>query len=174
MSVTIALDVDGVVSPVTPVSNNRPAMSEHDLGCSYTYLPDIMTGALVSDDVVATLQRLHQKPEVTITWHTSWWDSASEDLAPALNLPSFSMFATDEEYADSSGKWWKLAAVERWLRQARPNETLIWIDDDIAEAKSLRDIPDWVLSDPRLITVSPSIRRGLTTGDLNFITSAVG
>lgn len=173
-STTIALDVDGVVSPVCGVYKSRPASLQDDLGWAYSYFPEIMTGTLVADDVVSAIQQLHQNPEVAIAWHTSWWNSAAEDLAPALNLPSFPMFATEAEYWHPSTSNWKLDAVVRWLRQAAPNDTLIWVDDEISNMAAGASMPEWIKQDPRLITVCPNTRIGLTPSDINFITSVAG
>lgn len=198
--ITVALDVDGVVSPV--VDPEDPLHHERQTGWSFTSLEGVMLGSVVGDPVIQTLFDLGcagvverggsdgrdtaAASGIEVLWHTSWWREAPESLAPALGLSALSggiekMFATEDEYlgkshATWSSNWWKLAVVERWLREhpitpAGEHDLLIWVDDEIDKAVRSGEIPPQLLGDPRLVTISPALHVGLNADELALLRS---
>lgn len=168
---TIALDVDGVLSPVTGMNTGLPDKAYP--GWEYTVLGAKCFGAVVGLPVVALLRELLEKG-TTIKWHTSWRENA-EYIGEDLGLPHFDQFATEEVYRGVGlprKKWWKLAGVEAWAGQAADDERLIWLDDDIFDAALNGEIPSEILEDPRITIISPHTYWGLSSSDLERISKA--
>jgi len=200
LGVTVAIDVDGVLCPfVDPLDALR---HERETGWKYSHLPRVKDGVTVADPLVQTLSELvvagaegqggnevrDQVPR-RVFWHSSWWLSAAELLAPALGLSGMSggverMFATEAELLGkpssiTSARWWKLAAIERWLHEhsitsAGEHELLIWIDDDINDAIASGEISTELQNDPRLVMISPGIHIGINPEELALLRGLTG
>jgi len=162
-AVTIACDIDGVIAPV----DLAPA------GC--VELPRVMYDTHVLTRAVAALKRWHALG-ARVLWHSTWREPYTDELATTLTLPGFGTFASEEEFLleDDSNTWWKLRAVQRWLREAPQDNSalLVWIDDDIADAIEQGEIDRATLEDPRLVVVSPTTQAGLTISEIEVVTSA--
>lgn len=178
--VTVAIDVDGVVSPfVDPLD---PQRHERVTGWSFRSLPRrVMSRALVAEPIIQTLCELTggekgRRDGVTVRWHTSWHLEASEVLAPALGLLGMTggteqLFATEEVWRATTDRWWKLEAVKHWLHEHPvaadgSHELLVWIDDDINDALASGEIGDDLVGDPRLVMISPGIHTGINPAEL--------
>lgn len=167
---TVALDVDGVLSPVC---DPAPGVLTPEPPCSipgpYHAIPGPAGAFLVHDNVRATLQRLAAHPGVHLTWHTSWREEADAVFREPLGLPSLPQFATTEEWL-STGPWWKLQAVTRWLDETEGTpRRLVWIDDDILDAINTGEVSAKLLHHPRLTILSPALRVGLTRTHLHYL-----
>jgi len=189
--ITVAIDVDGVVSPM--VDPRDPLFHEVETGQAFRTLP-AMLDAVVAEPIVQLLLELSggesgdEAPQrdlaAEVLWHTSWWLKAPEALAPALGLPGLTggierMFATRDEMLGRTGRpaseWWKLTAVERWLREHPVvdgrHELLVWIDDDLDSAITRGEISADLVDDPRLVMISPPLRAGMGPGELTLLRS---
>jgi hypothetical protein len=198
MTITVALDVDGVICPVLDPRDSL--RHERETGWSFTALPAVMFGSVVAKPIVQTLFDLgvasagseggsegavarSSSAGIEVLWHTSWWVDAPESLAPALGLTHLSgseekLFATKDEFLGkaptSSSTWWKLAAVQRWLDEhpisaSDHHDLLIWIDDDINDAVRSGEISTQLQRDPRLAMISPSIHIGINPAELALL-----
>lgn len=190
--VTVAIDIDGVLAPLVDWERD-PKLHEIATGWPFRSLQEVMLRTVVAEPVVQTLLELDapgacsaaDAPSVRVLWHSSWWLQAAEELAPALGLAHLTggletMFATEDEYLGRStgawadDSWWKLRAVQRWLRDHPvdadgSHELLIWIDDDIAYSLEKGEISEGLTSDPRLVMVSPNTRTGIEPGELALL-----
>lgn len=162
--VTIACDIDGVIAPVTARPDLRDCVE----------LPHVNYGTHVLVRAVAALKGWHASG-AQVTWHSTWRSPYTDELADALNLPAFEHFASEEEFLfeDGSNTWWKLRAIQRWLRERPAGAQLIWIDDDIKEAVDQGEIDQQTLADPRLTIVSPELDRGLSAAWIRLIAERV-
>ena len=115
--VTVATDVDGVVSPL--VDSRDPLRHERVTGWPFRTLPrQVMARALVAEPVIQTLLELTEGPTgkrdgVTVRWHTSWHLEAPEVLAPALGIAGLTggaerLFASEAVWRATTDRWWKL------------------------------------------------------------------
>ncbi len=133
------------------------------------------------------------RSDVTILWHTSHGADAPRLIAPALGCDRlmspasvFPSARTDlagsrptsgiSSTSPQSG-WWKLDAVRAWL-DSHPLDNdlvdrLIWIDDDIEYAMRTGEIDEELLSDPRLIMISPDHRIGISPLELSTLRSLI-
>lgn len=183
--VTVAIDVDGVVSPL--VDPLDPQRHERATGWSFRALPrQMMSRALVAEPIIQTLCELTgnahgHRDRVTVRWHTSWHLDAPEVLAPALGIPGMTggseqLFASDAVWRATTDRWWKLEAVKHWLRDHPvdddgSHELLVWIDDDIAYSISKGEIGEGLRRDPRLVMISPNTHIGIEPGELALMRS---
>lgn len=168
-NLTIALDVDGVLSPVAPVGSGQPENAFD--GWVYRELSSRNFGAVVGEDVIALFQTL-VADGASIKWHTSWREAASTHLAPELGLPAFEQFVDADSYRLTEG-WWKLKAVEKWLADTEGTpERLLWLDDDILDSIASGEISSELLQHPRLSMISPQVYWGLSPSDLEDIAVA--
>lgn len=183
-SITVALDVDGVLLPL--VDSDDASRHERETGWSFTQLEGQLPLTVAAAEVLSTIRQLVSEEApipTTVLWHTSWRYEASRSLAPTLDLPGLTggeetQFATTLEYRNSSN-WWKLAAVERWLREhpVQPDGTfdrLIWIDDDAADSIRSGEISRSLLEDDRLVIITPSIHNGIEPGELALLRRLTG
>lgn len=161
-NLTVALDVDGVLSPITPVGFGEPKNAFE--GWEYRILSERNFGAAVGEPVVKTLRDLVENG-VTIKWHTTWGTMA-DSLSEELDLPQFEQFS--QRTADAG--WWKLTAIEKWVVATEgTDERLLWLDDDIQDAVITAGVSRDVLHNPRVSILSPNVYWGLSPRDLEKI-----
>lgn len=182
-TITVAFDVDGVISAVAPYDALRP---EKDAEPEWRYLvtqqtsPGGMPASLVAEPVVQLLHDLIGAGHVDVRFHSSWWLEAADALCPALGLPRIEVLGTEEEFSGEarhmndpvtgSPKWWKLAVVERWLAD-RVNEhgLLVWVEDEIEHGIESGEIGDELMSHSRLIMIATDTFSGLTSREVAVI-----
>lgn len=168
-NLTIALDVDGVLSPITEAGSGTPENAFPDF--EYRILSSKNFGAAVAEEVIATIQTLINDG-VNVQWHTSWREMANECLAPELGFAPLDSFTDDETFRNKQG-WWKLEAVKKWIADTEgTSKRLLWIDDDIADAVYSGEVTPDVLHHPRVSIVSPRAYWGLSPHDLEVIAHA--
>lgn len=171
MTVTIAIDMDGVIAPSGIAQNELPT----SWSPAQFFVINETYGMVAARPVRDLLIELDSHPEVEASWHTSWREDVYTDLVPSLGAgETWPQFATRAEHR-CLDQWWKLAAVRRWLDEHSdsPHDHLIWIDDDIAEAITSGEIDQSITSNTQLSMISPSHWRGLTSADLSWIRDLV-
>lgn len=175
--VIVALDIDGVVSPVR--LPDQPRMPDLDGEWSFRSIPyDLGIETLVADPVLRLLRDLHEADHVDVHWHTGWWTSAWK-LNTHLRMPRWPMFATEgeflrDEYADDIPRFadWKTAAVLRGLRTLGPNDLLVWVDDEIEVFAERDGLAEELDRSHRLVMVQPQTHLGITCRELEVIRAA--
>lgn len=177
------LDVDGVLNAVA----RRP---DPDVW------PDWRSGRAVaggrawpitwSPSVVAAVLEWRERADVQ--WLTTWGHDANDGLRELLGLPELPVAGT---YADAAapplgepdalpaahaavtpaapdpltGRWWKFDVV-RGLVRAEPTRPLVWIDDDLA---GQRDIRQWMERQARCLLVAPTMDTGMRPDDVAMV-----
>lgn len=176
----VALDIDGAVSPVTEPGRTRPSLDiERDW--EYLVLPEVFFGSIVAEPVRRLLLDLDAADHARRLWHSSWWTEA-HDLDDALGLRRAPMLGSRAEYLrdqvppapNGSGPMdWKTAAVLRTLASMRPDDRLIWVDDEIESFVEHDGTAD-LLDDHRLVMVHTQTRAGIDSQALAVIRAAAG
>lgn len=116
-----------------------------------------------SATMVARLNRLAARPEVTPYWLTTWGRRAAEILSPGLGVEGGDWVVLGDRERERAidtlaggASWWKLDAIRAHL----PHGTAaVWIDDD------LRRDPDalaWVEERGDVLAVAPATAFALT------------
>ncbi|GGF42767.1 hypothetical protein GCM10011519_15810 [Marmoricola endophyticus] len=162
MPVNLYLDVDGVLNAVS--------LDTPDWGWPDAQLSTVNGYPIRwSTTMVARLNRLVAREEVTAYWLTTWGSDAAELLAPALGLDATGWSVLGEEDREraidtlalsGTAGWWKLQAVRSHLAPGTP---AIWVDDDLdRDPSAVR----WAYEQPGLLPLSPSTSLALTPADL--------
>jgi hypothetical protein len=166
MKASIYLDVDGVFNAVSAEAPRQQTGWQGD------WVGPVKVGGmpiLYSQELVAAVNELAARPDVTVKWLTSWEEIAARDLAPAIGLAAGSHWEviSGVEFDDPSNfNWWKLDRIRQDLAATRPGRA-VWVDDDIAyDPKTLV----WLMS-PGLpmLHLSPRTVHGLTRGHIRQI-----
>mgnify|MGYP000850808742 FL=1 len=141
--------------------------AEPGRGC--IQLPRVMHGTHVLTYVASALREWHHLG-ADVLWHTAWRSPYTDDLENVLRLSRMEAFASEEEFLrpESDACWWKLCAVQRWLREAADDVLPVWIDDEIGEHCRAKH-----LADPRLVVVAPEPKTGLTPEQISQITQVL-
>jgi hypothetical protein len=162
-NVTVYLDVDGVVCPfgatgITPWGSGWRFANAGVLEVAYA-------GHLVDG-----LNQLSRVPGVRFVWLTSWEDMAADYLCPAIGLAGGHWPCLTAEGGGTGEGWWKLAALQEDLSVNTP-DGIVWIDDQLRyELEALA----WAeFLGPRILTVSPDPRRGISPAELNAVSGFV-
>ncbi|AYR01579.1 hypothetical protein PP639_gp079 [Arthrobacter phage Seahorse] len=163
MKTTIYLDVDGVLNAV---SKRTPSLK---ISGWENWRTKRVNGwpILFSPDMVAALNELAERPDVTFKWLTTWTDDAAKVLSPAIGIDGQNWAALHGDQHAWGGKrgWWKLDAI-RDDAQPADGQRYVWIDDDISAE---RQAIEWVQGRPDVIAISPSTVQGLTRDDLEQV-----
>ena len=126
-SVLVAVDVDGVVSPVHgPTRWNDDEVAGHLFGPVH-----------VAPSLVRHLDGLGSVPGVECLWLTSWSEEMRSSMPafPGHGWPS--LHPDDAPTLDRA--WWKLAALHAWLEGRNGEDappagrigSVVWLDDDL-------------------------------------------
>lgn len=159
MTTTIYLDVDGVLNAI---SGRTPAKryvgweeyrEVHVKGFRIHYAPAL----------IAALNELAAREDVTFKWLTTWKHDAAQRLSDAIGLNGQDWEVLDGDlHAWGGDTWWKLTAIRN-----DHDGRAIWIDDDIsAELPAM----EWAANHD-LLLISPSMYEGLTKRDMEAITA---
>jgi hypothetical protein len=117
----------------------------------------------------ALIARLHRllAGGVRGHWLTSWGRDAADHLAPAVGFTGAAdwpvLAAVDTE--TRADAWWKADAVADHLA-ASDADLVVCVDDDIADWH--RHAAPSLAGDPRLVTLSPAVDRGLLPAHLDL------
>lgn len=158
MMPVVALDVDGVLSPLGPPS--RAWSDWRDAPGAGFALP--LSAAMAA--------RLAALPARRV-WLTSWEHSANTTVAPALDWAPLEVLESGGRAATARIRWWKLRALLAWLATQPALPGLVWIDDDLIHHPSARRHLDDV-GVPYLL-VSPQRSTGLSSPQLRRIETFV-
>ena len=160
-SVTLYLDVDGVLCPFGPAGTTG-------WGSEWCHADAGLLPVAYARELVAGLNTLAAVPDVTCAWLTSWEDMAAEYLCPAIGLDGSRWPCLTAEGSNAGEGWWKLAALQADVERSNP-ERIVWIDDQLqfeAEAQA------WArFLGARILLVSPDPRRGISPAELASVSS---
>ncbi|MFE4834715.1 HAD domain-containing protein [Arthrobacter sp. NPDC056691] len=155
-TVTLYLDVDGVVCPFGPTGATP-------WGSAWRFAYAGMLEVAYAAELVAGLNRLSLLPGLRCVWLTSWEELAPAVLCPVTGLNGSSWPVLTADGAGGGAEWWKLEAIQADVGRHAP-ERIIWVDDQLAfEGRAQA----WArILGRRALLVSPDPRTGLSRGDL--------
>ena len=165
MSTTIYLDVDGVLNAVS-----RRTPSVKITGWDDWTIKRVGRWPIHhSPAMVAELNALAARDDVTIKWLTTWEDEAAKELSPAIGINGQDWEVLHgDQHAWHGADWWKLLAIQKDVEAGAGS--FIWIDDDIsAEPHAI----EWAQSRDDVLVLSPSSTQALTREDLDFAKSFI-
>jgi hypothetical protein len=159
----VYLDVDGVVCPfgatgTTPWGSRWRLANAGVLEVAY------------AGHLVEGLNQLSQVPGVRFVWLTSWEDMAADYLCPAIGLAGSHWPCLTAEGGGTGDGWWKLAALQEDLAANTP-DGIVWIDDQLRYEQEALAWAEFL--GPRILTVSPDPRRGISAAELNAVSGFV-
>ncbi len=151
----ICLDFDGVFN--IPHAGSRPAFPLD----RQTKLSDfnIRFSSKLAKEIADIISLADVKP----FWLTTWAETAQRDLCPLLGFPSFSALA----FPQGKHFVWKANAILD-LATNNPDETIVWIDDEIQSHFWLPQVKQIVARD-KIICLSTDCDVGITQTDITDI-----
>lgn len=178
----LLLDVDGVLNalgrPLSAVWDDWQLGSATAQGRGYVIA--------WSPSVVRRLFDWHTAGTVELQWLTTWGHDANRSLRHLLGLPDLVVAGTYDEDDDAgepdpargalagvtpaardelTGRWWKFDVVRRLVRE-QPGRRLVWLDDDLAAE---RDVREWVKREADCLPLAPRPVTGLSPDDLDVV-----
>lgn len=158
----IAVDVDGVLSPVCPIGE----LPEPEFRVWHKKDYVLYENVAFIEPALTMLNNLDESGEADVTFHTSW----GPEIYETLNV-SWDMIPEYETRYSIEG-WWKKDLVLRLIdAYKRP---VIWIDDDISDALDSGELSGLIEEQKKLLSViSPHTFEGLKPEDLESITKLV-
>lgn len=169
MSTTIYLDVDGVLNAVT---HKSPSLTKLGWGRWDAWRTAPVNGwpILWAPDLIAALNELSEREDVTFKWLTTWTDDAAKVLSPAIGINGQKWEVLHGDLHGWRGrKWWKLEAIRADVEAIWPDR-FIWIDDDLSlESAAI----EWLEGRANGVGISPFMREGLTRDNLALITKFI-
>lgn len=156
-SVSLYLDVDGVVSPFGPLGRT-------DWGSEWMVADAGLLEVAYAVELVEELNVLASNPDTRFVWLTSWEELAPRFLCPAIGLngqhwPVLTSEALINEGWDGQPEWWKLAALQRDI-EASGAGRVVWMDDQLNYEPAARSWAEFLRY--RMLWISPDPRRGLS------------
>lgn len=143
----LLLDIDGVLAPLHSIPESIP---QHHITTN-PYM-----NWVVREETATWLRTLHQA-NIPIRW-ASTWESDSNLLTQALNLPDISHLPLPRQVTD---EWMKLAAVKKFVYAQPTDRQIVWIDDEIDDAAR-----NWASTICNLHILVPDSRTGLTEAEM--------
>lgn len=169
MSTTIYLDVDGVLNAVT---HKSPSLTKLGWGRWDSWQTAPVNGwpILWAPDLIAALNELADREDVTIKWLTTWTDDAAKVLSPAIGINGQDWPVLHGDLHGWRGRtWWKLEAIRADVEATSPDK-FIWIDDDLSME---REAIEWLDGQAAGLGISPFMSEGLTADNLTQITNYI-
>ncbi|MGO3319091.1 MAG: HAD domain-containing protein [Microbacterium gubbeenense] len=171
----IALDIDGVLSPILKDEDwegenayrwEKLANRTHPFDAERNHSPWIKTDcmdAYVAEPVADFLRDVACRRRARIMWHSTWGKRAKA-FEKALNLPSFEVLYNTYSRPFREDRWEKLVDIEALLERGH---RVIWLDDHITP----ESIPQHVLDNLDLLCIAPGPgdEVGLTPNHLYLI-----
>jgi hypothetical protein len=145
------LDVDGTVNAERVDRSVWPAWTVQDVWLRGAFRFEVR----IADGVLEFLARVHDEGYAEIRWCTTWGESAALDLAPAFDLPLWSVTKVGS-FAD------KRRAAHAVVHDE--GRRLLWTDDEIV------GIEPWQGS----TFIRPDSKTGLSPSDLGLIARTLG
>ena len=183
----VLLDVDGVLNAI----GGSRAWSDWQHGVATAEGRDFPI--TWSPTVVAAVRSWRDVADVQ--WLTTWGHDANVSLRHLLDLPELPVAGTYDDVDGRStaqgdpdpqagahasvapaapdrltGRWWKFDVVRRLVR-ADPLRRLVWIDDDLA---GQREVREWMRREARCLLIAPAPRSGLTPDQLRSVQEFLG
>lgn len=180
----LLLDVDGVLNALgRPLSDVWPQWRTGRAtaaGRSYEIA--------WAPEAVRRLLDWHEQDRVEVQWLTTWGHDANASLRHLLEMPELVVAGTHDGPAaegepdagadalaavtpaardELTGRWWKFDVV-RALVHRQPGRRLVWLDDDLAGERDLRD---WVRQAADCLPLAPSPLSGLRPDDLEVVSA---
>jgi hypothetical protein len=160
-SVTLYLDVDGVICPFGPAGTSG-------WGSEWCHADAGLLPVAYAQELVDGLNSLAVAPGVTCIWLTSWEDMAAEYLCPAIGLAGSGWPYLTADGSNTGEGWWKLAALQADLERSNP-ERIVWIDDQL---RFEQEAHAWArFLGTRILLVSPDPRQGISPAELASVRS---
>lgn len=110
--------------------------------------------------------------DVDIFWLTTWEidDLCNKEIGPLFGWEPLPVI--DRGEYDQPGQWWKSSAARDFIKG--DNRPFIWLDDDLADAETLKEI-EWVkdCGVPNLL-ISPNPWIGLTPRQIDKVEAFIG
>lgn len=165
MSTTVYLDVDGVLNAVS-----RRTPSVKITGWDDWKIQRVGRWPIHhSPAMIAELNALAARDDVTFKWLTTWEDAAAEELSPAIGINGQGWeVLRGDQHAWHGRDWWKLQAIRADVEASDGN--FIWIDDDISAE---RHAIEWAQGREDLLILSPATSQGVMRAELNFAKSFI-
>lgn len=165
MTTTVYLDVDGVLNAVS-----RRTPSVKITGWDDWKIQRVGRWPIHhSPAMIAELNALAARDDVTFKWLTTWEDAAAQELSPAIGINGQEWeVLRGDQHAWHGPDWWKLQAIRDDVEASSGN--FIWIDDDISAE---RHAIEWAQSRDDVMVLSPSSSQALTREDLDFAKSFI-
>lgn len=176
--VVVAIDIDGVVSPVM-LPEDLPALRERTPGLHWEARADESGESLVAREVLDLLADLGAAEHVDARWNSSWWTSSTawNDAAGTAHWP---MLASEDEYLGRRDDPlapvdWKLMPVLRHVASDDPRR-LVFVDDEMEFSLSRTNERDrrLILSDRRVVLVETRTETGLLPHQIRRLRETVG
>ena len=160
-SISLYLDVDGVVCPFGPAGNT-------DWGTDFQHAGIGLMEVHYAAELVTELNRLSHLPGMRFVWLTSWEGHAPKYLCRAIGLDGRKWPVL--RYGDQRGRynWWKLEAIQRDIAKHEP-WIVVWIDDQLPDDPAA---DAWLgTMGGRILGISPDPRNGISRAELAGIES---
>lgn len=165
MTTTIYLDVDGVLNAVSKRTPSVKISGWDDWTIKRVGRWPIHH----SPAMIAELNALAAREDVTLKWLTTWEDAAANELSPAIGINGQEWEVLHgDQHAWHGPDWWKLQAIRADVEASAGN--FIWIDDDISAE---RHAIEWAHGRDDVMILSPASSQALTREDLNFAKSFI-
>ena len=172
----LLLDWDGVVrADYYSLRTDTPEEKEAERARFVSHRPHGVSHELLVDPaVVARLNAVADRADVTVTWLTAVGRFAPDVFAPAVGLSSFGNTPGASGEPGQSGApmsgfpsnfWWK-AVVARDLLESS-HDDILWIDDNLDG--DLQHYAGWWEGVGELSWIQPNGRLGLSVGELELI-----
>lgn len=145
-------------------------------------------------EVVRRLVEWHEAGRVEVQWLTTWGHAANRSLRHLLGMPELVVTGTYQDAAEPddganagepdegadalaavtpaardelTGRWWKFDVVRRVVAE-QPGRRIVWLDDDLA---GQRDLRDWVQQAADCLPLAPLPITGLRPDDLEVVSA---
>lgn len=127
-------DIDGVFNAVPAAHNPKPQRAgtggwdDWNITAIKADGPTYNIG--YSNDMVATVNALSAKDNVTSKWLTTWLDLAVTNFAPGVGLDGPWDVIGADVFDHYSKPWWKLTAILKDVGMKDADTKVWWVDDD--------------------------------------------
>lgn len=163
-TISLYLDVDGVVSPVAPTGFT-------DWGTEWKMADAGVLDVLYATELVHELNDLAAHPAARFVWLTTWQRLAPEFLCPAIGLRGEHWPVLSSDDWDRTADWWKLDALQRDVQESGA-ERIVWIDDQLNHETAARSWAEFLGN--RVLWIAPDPRRGLTRNEIAAVRDFLG
>ena len=157
----LVVDVDGVVAPV----------GGHTVWGDDVVAGDVFGPVLTSPSLCERLDRLADAPGVACWWLTSWSAQMRAGMTPfpGRAWPTIGEGRGEVPQRPGSARWWKLAALRRWLGSHSEVTSLAWCEDQLS-GRDAEVVRRWLaLRGVESLLLVPATAVGLTPSHLAML-----